>query len=318
VTSVPTTSATSTRRPADDSRPTPVLGWWREVIVVVAFYLVYSLIRNRYGSAAVGPDEAFANTQRVIGIEQHLGLFHEQAVQSWFAGWHAFIVFWNTFYGTLHFVVPIATLVFVLVRWPSDYRLVRNTLAFTTAFALVGFSLFPVMPPRLLCDCTFGAGAGAAHFGFIDTMVTDGGLWSFGSSGVSAVSNQYAAMPSLHVAWALWCALALVPRLRPRSLRWLAGVYPALTLFAVLVTGNHFFLDALGGAAVVAAGWWAGSVCTGWTENRRRTASREDLTGVLVAQAASGVPLETTSDDHCWTAGAGRPAMPADREIPPS
>jgi hypothetical protein len=288
--------------------------WWREVIVVVVIYVGYSLIRNHFGSAAVSADEAYANTQRVIAIEQRLGLFHEQTIQSWFTGWHPFIVFWNTFYGLMHFVVPLAVLALAMVRWPSDYRLFRNTLACTTGLALVGFSLFPVMPPRLLCDCAYGAGAGAAHFGFVDTVVTDGGFWSFGSSGVAAVSNQYAAMPSLHVAWALWCAVALVPRLRNRWLRTLVAAYPAMTLFAVIVTANHFFLDAVGGVAVVALGWWIGGMYTGWAENRRRSASREDLSGVLVDEAASGVPLENPSADDCLTARAGRSAMPADRE----
>jgi hypothetical protein len=276
----------------------PPLRWWREALVGVAFYFAYSLIRSHFGSAAVSAEEAFDNTQKVISIEQHLGLFHEQTIQSWFAGWHIFMKVWDTFYGLAHFVVPIAVLIVAFFRWPSDYRLLRNTVAFTTALGLIGFALFPVMPPRLLCDCAFGAGPTAAHYGFIDTVVVDGGFWSFGSAGVAPLSNQYAAMPSLHIAWSLWCAIALIPRLRRWWWRALAALYPVMTLFAIVITANHFFLDALGGVLVVTIGWWLGKWCTGWAESRRRAASREDLSGVLVAEAASGVPLESTAADH--------------------
>jgi hypothetical protein len=294
----------------------PRLRWWREVVLIGAFYLGYSLIRNHFGSAAVSPTEAYSNTQHIIDLETRLGVFHEATVQGWFLGWHAFIVFWDTFYGLLHFVVPMATLVFLFFRWPADHRGLRNALAFTTGLALVGFSLFPVMPPRLLCACTYGAGPGATHYGFVDTMVSDGGLWSFGSSGVAAVSNQYAAMPSLHMAWALWCALALVPRLRRPWQQVLAAAYPAMTAFAVIVTANHFFLDVVGGAVVLGIGWTLSRWCTGWTESRRRTSSREDLSGVLVGEPATGVPLDLTSVDRGWTARAGRSATPAEREMP--
>jgi membrane-associated phospholipid phosphatase len=72
---------------------------------------------------------------------------------------------------------------------------------------------------------------------------------------MQSVSNQYAAMPSLHVGWALWCALALVPNVRRRSVKVLAALYPVVTVFTVVVTGNHFWLDAVGGIVVVAAGF---------------------------------------------------------------
>jgi hypothetical protein len=271
---------------------------WREALLVAVFYFGYSLIRSLFGSASVSAGEAYANTQKVITIEQHLGLFHEQTVQSWFVDWHIFMKVWDTFYGLAHFVVPLAVLLWAFVKWPADYRLLRNTLALTTALGLVGFALFPVMPPRLLCDCAWGAGPAVAHYGFVDTVVVDGGFWSFGSAGVSALSNQYAAMPSLHMAWSLWCAYALWPRARRWWWRVLTILYPLATLFAVIVTANHFFLDAIGGVAAVTIGCVVGTWCTGWAESRRRSASREDLSGVLVAEAASGVPLDSRVADH--------------------
>ncbi len=202
------------------------LHWWRELLYVGLFYLLYSVTRNLFGSAGGGSTtHALHNAERVIRLEQWLGIFREQEVQSWFLGWPWFLRFWNIYYGTLHFVVPIGVLVVLFRRWPADYRLWRNTLAFTTGLALLGFSLFPLMPPRLLCDCLYGGGA-ASERGFVDTLERFGGLWTFDSGTMKSISNQYAAMPSLHVAWSLWCAFALIPRLRRRWAKVLARALP--------------------------------------------------------------------------------------------
>lgn len=269
------------------------LSWWKEVVLVLVFYGAYTAVRNHFGSAAVPSADSYANALKIIGLEQRLGIFNEQHVQDILASSHITAASWNTFYGSLHFIVTIGTLVYLFRRWPSDYRRMRNVLGFTTGLALAGFALFPLMPPRLLCDCPFGAGADAqAQYGFVDTLARDGSLWSFGSPGIKAMSNQYAAMPSLHFAWALWCALALFSRLRrrwPRS-SLSAMLYPALTLAAVTATANHFWLDAVGGAVVLMAGWLLGTRFTTWAEKHRKNLSREYLKGVLVLPETGGVP----------------------------
>lgn len=221
---------------------------------MAGFYGVYTLIRDTFGSASVGTVHALHNAERVISLERRLGLYHEQAIQHWFLAWPSLIRAFNLYYGSVHFIVPIVVLVLLFRRWPSDYRLWRNTLAATTALALVGFSLFPLMPPRLLCDCAYGAGPGF-HYGFVDTLARFGGSWSFDSGAMKDVSNQYAAMPSLHVAWSLWCAAVLVPRVRHGWSKALAVIYPVVTLLAVVVTANHYLLDAVGGAATLALGY---------------------------------------------------------------
>jgi hypothetical protein len=229
------------------------LRWWKELLFVAGFYGVYTIIRDEFGSASVGTVHALHNANRVIHLEQWLGIFHEQAIQHWFLQWPSLIRVFDIYYGTLHFLVPIAVLLALFRRWPADYRYWRNTLAVTTALALIGFSLFPLMPPRLLCDCAYGAGPGV-HYGFVDTLARFGGSWSFDSGAMKDVSNQYAAMPSLHIAWSLWCAAVLVPRLRHGWAKALAALYPLLTLTAVVVTANHYFLDAVGGAVTLALG----------------------------------------------------------------
>lgn len=246
--------------------------WGREVAYIVGFYVVYTVVRNQFGSGSVDAPHAYANAVRVIDVEKALRIFNEDAVQSWFLGAGGFLHAVNIYYGTLHFLVPIAVLVVLAVRSPAAYRFWRTALLAATGIALVGFALFPLMPPRLLCDCAYGAGPQAAADGlppFVDTLAVHGGLWSFDTSTVQSVSNQYAAMPSLHVGWALWCALALIPRLRRRWTKALVALYPVFTVFTVVVTGNHYWLDAVGGAVVVGLGCAVAWVIRSVMLNRR-------------------------------------------------
>lgn len=228
------------------------LRWWRELAYIAAFYAVYSVVRNQFGSASVSELTALRNAELIIAIERALGSYHEETIQEWFLGWRAFIQGWNLFYGTFHFVVTTGCIVWLFTRFPTRYVQWRTTLAVTTALALVGFATFPLLPPRLL----------PPDYGFVDTLAVYGGLWSFDSETMQKVSNQYAAMPSLHFAWATWCAMVLVTTVRRTWTRVLAALYPLLTLFAIVVTGNHFWLDAAVGAlivvvAVIAGRWWA-------------------------------------------------------------
>lgn len=225
----------------------PWLRWWKEVAYVIAFYAVYSAVRNRFGSAAVSAAEARANAETVIRIQQAIGTYHEQTIQSWFLDARWFIQAWNLFYGTFHFVVTAGALIYLFRRFPRRYVRWRTALAWTTALALVGFATFPLMPPRLLPE---------SH-GFVDTLAVYGGLWSFDDGPMEAVSNQYAAMPSLHFGWSTWSACALFPVARSRWARVLLALYPVATLFAIIVTGNHFWLDAAGGAVVLGLGYLA-------------------------------------------------------------
>jgi hypothetical protein len=233
------------RQPVVAARAPGRLRWWREVLYAAGFYLIYSFIRNMQGSAAVSAAHAMHNALRVIRLEKVLALYHERALQHAFLGNRLFIEFWNLFYGTFHFVVTIFALVLLFRKFPQRYRRWRNTLAFTTALALIGFATYPLMPPRLL----------PTSYGFVDTLKTYGSLWSFDSGAVNKISNQYAAMPSLHFAWALWSACALLPVLKRAWAKALTVLYPLLTLLAIVITANHFVLDAVAGVVVLGAGW---------------------------------------------------------------
>ncbi len=243
-----TTEPTSDAPQAAEARPAS-LRWWKEIAYIVVFYLVYSTIRNRFGSASVDSEVAYEHAKLIMDIERSMHLFVEPTIQSWFLDAEWFLHFWNVFYGTFHFLVTGGALIWLYRRFPADYPRWRTALMWTTGLALIGFALFPLMPPRLLCVCPYGSGEA---YGFVDTLKEVGGLWSFDSGTMQKISNQYAAMPSLHFAWSSWSFLALYPRLERRWSRVLIAAYPWLTLFAIVVTANHYWLDAAGGALVLA------------------------------------------------------------------
>ena len=257
--------------------------WWKEVLIIAAFYGLYSLARNQFGSARVSageePVQAFDNAMQVIRFERAVGLFHEETIQEWFLSQRWFLQFWNVFYGTAHFFVTIGVFAWMFVGGREFFTRWRNTLAFTTALAIVGFSLFPLMPPRLLNDTgRYGGNAIAVrehrpNFGFVDTVSEFGGPWKFDSGTGAKLSNQYAAMPSMHIGWSTWCALVVWRLTRRRGVRALAVLYPLLTLFCIIVTANHFWLDGIGGLVTLTAGFFIGDRLDRWNDQRlvRRT-----------------------------------------------
>jgi hypothetical protein len=270
------------------------LRWWREVLYVLSFYGVYTLVRNR-GLDLDAHAQAFTNAKRVIRAEEFLHSFHEAWLQHLFypsAKW--FIEFWNIFYGSAHFIVTVIAIVWLFRRDPKRYPLWRNTLAFTTGLALLGFAFFPLMPPRLL----------PAHYEFVDTLQVVGGLWSFDSGTMSKISNQYAAMPSLHFGWSSWCALVLFPMIKRRWVRALVAVYPLMTLFAIVVTANHYWIDAAGGAAVLAVGFTLARWFTAFT-GRLRPADGTDGDGLFDAlESAPAATAEVQSGDRTGDGGS--------------
>jgi len=235
----------------DEAEAVPRLRWWREALYILAFYAVYTGVRNTQGSASVSEEHARHNAHHVISIERALHIFQEHRIQHAFLGHKLFLQFWDVFYGTAHFVVTAAALIVMFRTMKGRYPLWRNTLACTTALALIGFATFPLMPPRLLHE-----------YGFVDTLQRYGGLWSFDSGAMQKISNQYAAMPSLHFAWSSWSALVLLPRLRRPWAKVLMVLYPFITLFCIVVTANHYILDAAGGALVLSVGFLLGKAIT--------------------------------------------------------
>jgi hypothetical protein len=219
------------------------------VLAILAFYAVYSAVRNAQSSDSA---LAFKHARNLIHWERLIGLYHEQTLEKWALHFRPIPVSMNYVYGSLHFIVTIGVGVYLFRKWTDDYPRWRNTLAITTGVALVGFYTWPLMPPRLL----------PASYGFVDTLAKYPTIWSFNSGAMSKLSNQFAAMPSVHCAWALFCACALVPRVQHRWAKILAGLYPCLTVSAIVLTGNHYLLDAVGGFAIFGIGYIGGRLFT--------------------------------------------------------
>lgn len=236
------------------------LYWWREILIVVVVDIVYETIRNL---SAGKPAKAYENALRIIDWQRAIGLWHEQAMQNFALDFTALIVFANYFYGSVYIGATVFTLVFLYWKFPDDYPLYRNTLMIGTLCGLIGFALFPLMPPRLLDDTVLLQGANADHwFGFVDTLVKYPTFWSFNDEAMKTISNQFAAMPSLHCGWAFWGLIALLPRVRSWWAKTLVVLYPIMTVYVVVITANHYILDAVAGFSLFALAYAAARVVT--------------------------------------------------------
>lgn len=218
--------------------------FWSELAIVLAFYVAYELTSDVTGGSR---KTALANALGEVHLEQALGIFREHAIQQYFlhlTGWIWVVKGSDVFYATVHFIMPVVVLVWLWLEYPHRYRRWRNAMAWLSGVSLIVFVVDPVMPPRLL----------PAGFGFVDTLARVGGAGPLDHILLSSAGNAYAAMPSLHVAWAAWCAAALAPAVRRRWLRVLLVADPVVTIFVVIVTANHLFLDVAGGLLVLAVG----------------------------------------------------------------
>ncbi|HET9380567.1 MAG TPA: phosphatase PAP2 family protein [Streptomyces sp.] len=223
---------------------------WFEVLLIAVSYWTYSLVRNAVPEQR---GEALRNADWIWRFEHQLGLAVEQSVNRAADSVTWLIVGMNYYYATLHFVVTLGVLVWLYRVHPGRYAATRLVLFTTTAAALAGYYLYPLAPPRLIRG---------SHF--VDTVTVHQTWGSMASGDLKTVSNQYAAMPSMHIGWSLWCgmtifALATVPWARVLGL-----LYPAATLVVIVATGNHFWLDAVGGVLCLAfgfalAGAWYGT-----------------------------------------------------------
>ncbi len=277
----------------------------RELVLVGVFLYAYEFIRDHVVQSA---HIAMSHALSVVHIEQALGLFQEQRLQSLFLHWPWIFHVLNPYYGGTHFLVPAFALIVLAVRYPQRYYESRNVLALTTAAAFTFFWLCPVAPPRML----------PAHYGIVDTLRHLGG-GHVEMQLIDRAGDAYAAMPSLHCAWALWCTLALYPVLRTWWAKSLAIAYPIVTLIVVVTTGNHFVLDAVAGAALVVA---AQLVLSGVPAVVRSMRSRQvDITDAARPAPEpvvdlGGNPQETLAWVRSGDVAAGRP-LPAGRPPDP-
>ena len=217
--------------------------WWYEVLLLGVVYLMYDGVRLL---VAAGHGEAFTNAHRVLGLERALRLGHEQTINHAVSASPVLGITLSYSYATLHYLITPVVLVWLWKRRPERYLGARTALVIATLLGLVGFWLFPTAPPRMLP-------------GFVDTLAEyhQWGWWGGAASapkGLGGLTNEFAAMPSLHVGWAAWCGWQVA---RNTSRRWLAvlgACYPVFILTVVVGTANHYLADAVAGLAVLGTG----------------------------------------------------------------
>ncbi len=217
-------------------------GWMdvlRQVALFGAAYVGYRLVRGLVEGDA---NAAFAHARELISFERTMHVFVEPSVQAWASGSRLLMGFSSWMYVNAQTTVTIGALVYLYLRYNRNFYFVRNMFMIAMGIALVGYTVFPTAPPRFMPE-----------WGFIDSVSDFTGVQvSHASSSMTALFNPYAAVPSMHVAFALMIGwpLARLARHRVVSVLWL--LYPFLMAFVIVVTANHFIVDALLGALTAA------------------------------------------------------------------
>jgi hypothetical protein len=207
-----------------------------ELALLAAVYAGYKYGRKVANS---DPGEAFRHAHAVWGFERTLHLPSERLVQRAVMHWEPVIHAANYLYATVHLPAMVLFLAYMFLRHRPHYLWIRRAIVIQTALALVGHILFPLAPPRLLHGS-----------GMVDTAARYGPAVYGDKPQTHSMSNQFAAMPSLHVGWALAIAVGLIAAQRSRW-RWLWLLHPLTTLLVVVSTANHYWVDCFVGCALL-------------------------------------------------------------------
>lgn len=249
-------SVVSTR---ENGTPGSFAAWWRsrygsqmlvEIAIVGSLLMIYRFIRtfNR-----TDLQDAFANARDIVRFESWLGLPFEDNLQSFLIDHPTMIKLLNHYYIWFHFPAAIALLLWLYLRHADKYRPFRNLMAFATFTGLIIHLLFPLAPPRMMD-------------GFVDTMARYGPT-IYPENPLDGAANQIAAMPSLHFAWAMIVAIAVISVLKS-PWRWLIILHPVLMTLSIIATANHWWIDAAAAAVLVVLGIALWRVLTAWLGDR--------------------------------------------------
>jgi PAP2 superfamily len=214
-------------------------GWLdaiRQLALFAGAYYLYRIVRGIVdGQAGL----AFENARHLVDAERELGLFFEPGLQAWAEGQEWLLTFANWMYVNSHFVITTTFLIWLYIARNHAYYYVRNMFMIAMGLALVGYVAYPTAPPRYMPE-----------WGFTDTVATFVGDAAEQSANV--LYNPFAAVPSMHVAFALMIGIPAIKLVKSRAAKVAWALYPVLVTFVVMVTANHFWLDAALGALVAA------------------------------------------------------------------
>ena len=213
---------------------------WLDPVVQIALfvgaYYAYRLVRGVVDGHA---GDAFENARHLIGIERSLGLFFEPGLQDWTERHDLLMDVCNWMYVNAHFALTLGFLIWLYVRRNDAFYFVRNMFMVSMGIALVGYMAFPTAPPRFMPE-----------WGFTDSVTNAVGEGA--AKGASLLYNPYAAVPSMHVAFALMIAIPGMMLVRSRAAKVFWALYPVAVTFTVMATANHWWLDAVLGTLTAA------------------------------------------------------------------
>jgi len=271
----------------------------REIALVVGLYVAYSATRLAAGGSW---DVAKDHAREILDVERWLRIDVELALNTFTSQHQWFEIATSYWYQSMHYLATPGVLVLLFFRHPMLYRPARTALMGATFLALFGYFFFPTAPPRLLGR-------------YVDT-VSETSQWGWWPSAAEqatngSITNQVAAMPSMHVGWAVWVSVVLAVLVRRRWAKVAVWGYAATTTFVVVLTGNHWVLDAVAGAALVLGCWWfAGHRYGLWAPQAQVEAELDELVG---ARAAEPVAVE----EDLALAGAVEPPAAAREDSEP-
>lgn len=265
---------------------------WRttaqEVAFITAAALLYTLVRGLTDDRV---PVAFANADAIISFERDLGIFVEPGLQAVVLGREFVIDVVNAVY-IAYWPIVVGALVWVMLRHPGHYPLYRNAVLTSGSVSLVIFALYPLAPPRFLPE-----------HGFVDTIASNSA--GYRDFNASALVNEYAAMPSLHVGWVLLVSIAIIKLGRSRAVRAIAAVLPVAMFGAIVLTGNHYIIDGIAGGVVVLVGLATARALRRWragaqpTISTRRTAAPGEPSRVHMAASLGRVRHSVNGESRC-------------------
>jgi len=205
----------------------------RQLLLFAVSYAVYEVVR---GFADGDPAKAAGNATKIINFERLLHVFIEPSVQSWVSARHWLIDLADWTYLNAHYLVTLGVLVFLYLRRNDSFYFVRNMFVVAMAIALIGYFLYPTAPPRLMPE-----------WGFTDSIAQFTGI-TVENTPINALLNIYAAVPSMHVCFAIMVGWPMARLVGPRVAKIVWSLYPLFITFVVVATGNHYLIDAILGA----------------------------------------------------------------------
>jgi len=234
----------------------------RQLLLFAGAYYGYRLVRGAVESQAAA---AFQHARNLIDIERSLHVFVEPSVQAWVSGSSFIVDAASWIYLNAQTSVTVTALIWIYLFRNDAFYFVRNMMVIGMAIALVGYIVFPTAPPRFFPE-----------WGFSDSIADVTGVPS-DSVAVNTFFNPYAAVPSMHVAFALMIGWPLARLVNWRAAKVFWATYPVLVTFVIVVTGNHFIADAVLGASTAglsayAARWMGRARPKAWTFSARQTA----------------------------------------------